>query len=246
MMNKQIAAVLGLALMLTACGNNVDMAPAISETEAQSEIVSETTAESETVSESVTVSSETTEPEAPADTAADYRDAYKAKLLEVLNSEDAITPAFDLLDMNGDGIPELFISYGDVHAMGVFAYTFADGVLCDLSEDNSAFGSYGLADVSSDGHLKSEYSGMGITYDSFYRFEGNALKCVLTAEKGEEPVPADDDTYNFETYYKTNGTDVSEIEYDTLFSEENDRDWVTVGRGTLISVANIDSVLYAE
>lgn len=79
-----------------------------------------------------------------------------------------------------------------------------------------------------------------------YRFEGNALKCVLTAEKGEEPVPADDDTYNFETYYKTNGTDVSEIEYDTLFSEENDRNWVTVGRGTLISVANIDSVLYAE
>ena len=54
--------------------------------------------------------------------------------------------------------------------------------------------------MSSDGHLKSEYSGMGITYDSFYRFEGNALKCVLTAEKGEEPVPADDDTYNFETY----------------------------------------------
>lgn len=176
----------------------------------------------------------------------DYRETYKAKLLEVLNSEDAITPAFDLFDMNGDGIPELFISYGDVHAMGVFAYTFADGVLCDLSEDNSAFGSYGLADVSSDGHLKSEYSGMGITYDSFYRFEGNALKCVLTAEKGEEPVPADDDTYNFETYYKTNGTDVSEIEYDTLFSEENDRNWVTVGRGTLISVANIDSVLYAE
>lgn len=256
-MKIKICAALSAALMLTACGSDNELTyisdtseTMVSESETTSESHSEaltetSETESKTASEVTSVASETSAATAD-EQAADYRETYKAKLLEVLNSEDAITPAFDLFDMNGDGIPELFISYGDVHAMGVFAYTFADGVLCDLSEDNSAFGSYGLADVSSDGHLKSEYSGMGITYDSFYRFEGNALKCVLTAEKGEEPVPADDDTYNFETYYKTNGTDVSEIEYDTLFSEENDRDWVTVGRGNIIDDKSIEAVLFAE
>ena len=246
MMNKQIAAVLGLALMLTACGNNVDMAPAISEIEAQSEIVTETTAESETVSESVTVSSETTEPEAPADTAADYRDAYKAKLLEAMYDENATSPSFDLFDMDNDGIPELFMSIGDYHAAGVFAYTFKNGALADLSGDNTAFGSYGEAAVSADGWLTGEYMGMGITYDSFYQLDGDKLVLKKSIVSEEFPDPTDDDTYHFSLKYKVNDEYVTEEEYKSAFDEYDAHDWVTVGRGTLFSVANIDSVLYAE
>ena len=53
MMNKQIAAVLGLALMLTACGNNDNTAPDMSVTE--SETITEISAESETASETASV-----------------------------------------------------------------------------------------------------------------------------------------------------------------------------------------------
>lgn len=244
MMNKKIAAALGLALMLTACGNNDNSAPDISETEAQSEIVTETSAESETVSISVTASSEDTEPEASADTAADYRDSYKAKLLEAMNDENASSPAFDLFDMDNDGIPELFVSIGDYHAAGVFAYTFKNGALADLSGDNTAFGSYGEAAVSADGCLTGEYMGMGITYDSFYQLDGDKLVMISNVEMGE--VPDGDDYENIITYYKINDEDATEEEYNSAFDEYNAHDWVTVGRGTLISEETIDSVLYAE
>lgn len=244
MMNKKIAAVLGLVLMLTACGNNDNSVPDISETEAQSEIVTETSAESETVSESVTASSEDTESEASAYTAADYRDSYKAKLLEAMNDENASSPAFDLFDMDNDGIPELFVSIGDYHAAGVFAYTFKNGALADLSGDNTAFGSYGEAAVSADGCLTGEYMGMGITYDSFYQLDGDKLVMISNVEMGE--IPDGDDYENIMTYYKINDEDATEEEYNSAFDEYNAHDWVTVGRGNFISEETIDSVLYAE
>ena len=245
-MNKKIAAVLGLALMLTACGNNDNTAPDISETEAQSEIVTETSAESETVSESVTASSEETEPEAPADTAADYRDSYKAKLLEVMNDENASSPSFDLFDMDNDGIPELFMSIGDYHAAGVFAYTFKNGTLVDLSGDNTTFGSYGEAAVSADGCLTGEYMGMGMTYDYFYKLEGDKLVLKKSIVSEEFPDPTDDDPYHFLLKYKVNDEDATEEEYNSAFDEYDAHDWVTVGRGNLISEETIGSVLYAE
>lgn len=260
MMNKKIAAVIGLALMLTACGNNENTAPDMSVTE--SETVTETSAESETssetVSEMVSEDSEETLAETEAVTAAlteaseeqetentaDYRDAYKAKLLEVMYDENATSPSFDLFDMDDDGIPELFVSIGDYHAAGVFAYTFKNGALADLSGDNTAFGSYGEAAVSADGCLTGEYMGMGITYDSFYQLDGDKLVMISNVEMGE--IPDGDDYENIITYYKVNDEDATEEEYNSAFDEYDAHDWVTVGRGTLISVANIDSVLYAE
>ena len=160
MMNKQIAAVLGLALMFTACGNNDNTAPDMSVTESEtiteisaesetaSEIASETTAEvsEETLAETEAVTEDITEAsseEQEAENTADYRDAYKAKLIEVMYDENATSPSFDLFDMDNDGIPELFMSIDNYHAAGVFVYTFKNGTLVDLSGGNTMFGSYG-------------------------------------------------------------------------------------------------------
>ena len=259
MMNKKIAAVLGLALMLTACGNNVDTAPDMSVTE--SETITETSAESETASETAfettaEVSEETlaeteaiteaSSEEQEAENTADYRDAYKAKLIEVMYDENATSPSFDLFDMDNDGIPELFMSIGDYHAAGVYAYTFRDGALVNLSEEDGSFGSYGAAAVSADGYLTSEYMGMGMTYDYFYKLEGDKLVLKKSIVSEEFPDPTDDDPYHFSLKYKVNDEDATEEEYKSAFDEYDAHDWVTVGRGTLISVANIDSVLYAE
>lgn len=242
MMNKKIAAALGLALMLTACGNNDNTAPdmSVSESETVTEASAETIAETEAVTEVSTEAQEEQETE----NTADYRDSYKAKLLEAMNDENASSPAFDLFDMDNDGIPELFVSIGDYHAAGVFAYTFKNGALADLSGDNTAFGSYGEAAVSADGYLTGEYMGMGITYDSFYQLDGDKLVMISNVEMGE--IPDGDDYENIITYYKVNDEDATEEEYNSAFDEYDAHDWVTVGRGTLISEETIESVLYAE
>lgn len=259
MMNKKIAAVLGLALMFTACGNNDNTAPDMSVTE--SETVTEASAESETASETASettaeVSEETlaeteaiteaSSEEQEAENTADYRDAYKAKLIEVMYDENATSPSFDLFDMDNDGIPELFMSIGDYHAAGVYAYTFRDGALVNLSEEDGSFGSYGAAAVSADGYLTSEYMGMGMTYDYFYKLDGDKLVMISSTATEEFLDPTDDDPYHFSLKYKVNDEDVTEEEYNSAFDEYDAHDWVTVGRGTLISVANVDSVLYAE
>ncbi len=259
MMNKKIAAVLGLALMFTACGNNDNTAPDMSVTE--SETVTEASAESETSSETASettaeVSEETlaeteaiteaSSEEQEAENTADYKDAYKAKLLEAMYDENATSPSFDLFDMDNDGIPELFVSLGDYHAAGVFAYTFKDGALADLSGGKKSFGSYGEAAVSADGYLAGEYMGMGMTSDYFYMLEGDKLVLKKSIVSEEFPDPTDDDPYHFSLKYKVNDEDATEEEYNSAFDEYDAHDWVTVGRGTLMSVANIDSVLYAE
>ena len=257
MMNKKIAAVLGLALMFTACGNNDNTAPDMSVTESETEASAESETSSETVSETTAEVSEETlaeteaiteasSEEQEAENTADYKDAYKAKLLEVMYDENATSPSFDLFDMDNDGIPELFMSIGDYHAAGVFAYTFKNGTLVNLSGDNTTFGSYGEAAVSADGYLTSGYMGMGMTSDYFYKLEGDKLVLKKSIVSEEFPDPTDDDPYHFSLKYKVNDEDVTEEEYKSAFDEYDAHDWVTVGRGTLISAANVDSVLYAE
>lgn len=257
---KKFAAVFAAAAMLTACGNVneaavsdiSDTSEAVpSETEATTETESETSSEAETVteaSEEETVSetseeSETTAQAAADEQAGDYKAAYKAKLLEMLD-ENETASAFDLFDMNGDGIPELFVSGGDYHAAGVFAYTYRDGALVNLSADDYAFGSYGEAAVSADGYLTGEYSGMGVTLDYFYKLDGDKLVMISSTETGE--IPDGDDYENFTAYYKVNDEDATEEEYNKAFAEYDAHDWVTVGRGNLVSDETINSVLYAE
>lgn len=256
-MKIKICAALSAALMLTACGSDNELTyisdtseTTVSESETTSEIHSEaltetSETESETASEVTSAASETTAATAD-EQAVDYRETYKAKLLEVLNSEDAITPAFDLFDMNGDGIPELFMSIDNYHAAGVFAYTFKNGTLVNLSGGNTTFGSYGEAAVSADGYLTSGYMGMGMTSDYFYKLEGDKLVLKKSIVSEEFPDPTDDEPYHFSLKYKVNDEYVTEEEYKSAFDEYDAHDWVTVGRGTIISVANIDSELYAE
>lgn len=263
MMNKQIAAVLGLALMFTACGNNdnteSDMSVTESETiteisaesETASETASETTAEvsEETLAETEAVTEDITEAsseEQETENTADYRDAYKAKLIEVMYDENSTSPSFDLFDMDNDGIPELFMSIDNYHAAGVFVYTFKNGTLVNLSGGNTIFGSYGEAAVSADGYLTSGYMGMGMTSDYFYKLEGDKLVLKKNIVLEEFPDPTDDDPYHFSLKYKVNDEYVTEEEYKSAFDEYDAHDWVTVGRGTFISEANVDSVLYAE
>ena len=141
-MNKRLIALCIFSVMLTACSSG-NAQPADTEISADNITVSEAEISSENVTESETESSENVtegetesvpEASAEADTEAaeteepetgsisqekafdNYRDAYMAKLAEIAEDENSNVPAFDLLDMDGDGVPELFASYADFHA----------------------------------------------------------------------------------------------------------------------------------
>lgn len=252
MMNKKLAAVCFAAMLLTACGTG-KAAPEVSKTEETTVSETETSAEtqpesvsetnSETVGETEAETTEESITEAP-DTSADYREFYKEKLEEFKNEEYSTNPAFDLFDMDNDGIPELFMSHDDYHAAGVFAYSFKDGILVDLSGDGSAYGSYGIVAVSSDGYLSSSYSGMGIAFDSFYRLNGSSLEKIMYTEMGE--IPNQDDPDIIDTYYMVNDEKVSQEEYSAVINEYDDHNWLIVGRGNPIDDETIEAVFYAE
>lgn len=257
-MRKIIAVLCLSALLLTACGGG-EAAPEVSDTlettvsetetalETQSESVSETVGETETETETESETETETETEAETEAVADpdeYKAVYKEKLEEFKNEEYSNHPAFDLFDMDNDGVPELFMSHDDYHAAGVFAYSFKNGRFVDLSVEGFAYGSYGEAMVSSDGYLRSEYAGMGGVYDTYYRINGDRLEEILYTEMHE--IPNSDDWDNCVMQYMVNDEEVTEEEYNAAYEKFNAYTWVSVGRGNPIDDETIEAVLYSE
>lgn len=276
-MNKRLIALCIFSVTLTACSSG-NAQPADTEISADNITVSEAEISSENVTGSETESSENvtegeTEsvPEASAepDTEAaeteepetgsisqekafdNYRDAYMAKLAEIAEDENSNVPAFDLLDMDGDGVPELFASYADFHAAGAFIFTYKDGELLPVvctetpSGEQSFFGSYGQVCASSDGYVRSSYFGMGVGLDSFYGFDGKTLTLIASTEQGSGCIYDEDGSPVPDEYYMINGRDVSAEEYNAVFDENYAHDWKELGRGHFID-ETADKIIYGE
>ena len=184
-------------------------------------------------------------------TYSDHRDAYRAKLAEIAEDENSSVPAFDLMDMDGDGIPELFVSYADHHAAGAFIFTYKDGELLPVvctetpSGEQSFFGSYGQVCASSDGYVRSSYFGMGVGLDSFYGFDGKTLTLIASTEQGSGCIYDEDGSPVPDEYYMINGRDVSAEEYNAVFDENYAHDWKELGRGHFID-ETADKIIYGE
>ena len=128
--------------MLTGCGSMTDAIGQTDTTTAVTETTAETTtAETETTAEVTTTAAEETT--APAETTTvepvemeviDYETEYPwleqltAKIRDNASkvdlNEDTNVPRWDVEDINGDGIAELFLSDGDIHAAAIEAAVF--------------------------------------------------------------------------------------------------------------------------
>lgn len=264
-MNKRLIALCIFSVMLTACSSG-NAQPADTEISADNITVSEAEISSENVTECETEDSEpvtetemTIVTETPwscvtqpvPKTYSDYRDAYMAKLAEIAEDENSNVPAFDLLDMDGDGVPELFASYADFHAAGAFIFTYKDGELLPVvctetpSGEQSFFGSYGQVCASSDGYVRSSYFGMGVGLDSFYGFDGKTLTLIASTEQGSGCIYDEDGSPVPDEYYMINGRDVSAEEYNAVFDENYAHDWKELGRGHFID-ETADKIIYGE
>lgn len=259
-MNKRWVVLCVLSVMLTACGTeDAQSAVAVisSESVTGSETENVTESEAPTVPETTAAAVCTTLPVAETETVSEekafdnYRDAYKAKLAEIAEDEYSSVPAFDLLDMDGDGIPELFASYADHHAAGAFIFTYKDGELLPVvctetpSGEQRFFGSYGQVCASSDGYVKCSYFGMGVGLDSFFEFDGKTLTLIASTEHGSGYIYDEDGSPVPDEYYMINGGDVSAEEYNAVFGENYAHDWKELGRGHFIDEA-ADNVIYGE
>lgn len=252
-MRMSKAAVLPLlVLILTACGNNDDTAPDISVTESETmtETVSETSEEIVTESDAGSETEQETpeknmsaENEALTETvseavstviANDYKSLYKAKLSEMCEYEEyePLISTFDLYDIDGDGVPELFLAFGDYHAAGVFVYTVRDGEVVQLcTSDKEYFGSWGRTMVNSSGFLASRYFGMGSDYADYFRLENGQLTLMVSSEHHMQYMGFPDESEPEQDKFVIDGNEVSEEEYSSAVGEYEALEWTSVGQG---------------
>lgn len=175
--------------------------------------------------------------------ALDEPELWRIYYKQLLNStysdpEDMLTTAkYSVADLFGSNIPELLISGGEYHAAGVNVYTIRNHVPVRIG----TFGEWGLMayDFTS-GELISSYFGMGYSSSSRYRYQNGTLTETFSREDnsgtGETPV-----------YYKINGAEVSETEYNSVIADYANNMSETFGRDFLTTnLLPIDSFQLAE
>ncbi|MBR1592400.1 MAG: hypothetical protein IJ666_05240 [Ruminococcus sp.] len=113
-----------------------------------------------------------------------WKEAYSAVLryFEDTSEYSADTSAWDLYDINGDEIPELFISPKSTQDSGVYIYTFENNRCQKLSfPDNKiqsqTAGSWGVVSVIPDKNLLRSYTLKDcVEKNIYYSFSGRAFK----------------------------------------------------------------------
>lgn len=147
-----------------------------------------------------------------------WKGAYKAALETFRQSVDFTEDSlFSLRDINGDDIPELFISEGYYHSGEVHIYTF-DGELTELGEKGSNGKVLYCADS---GILLSGYMQGGEDHRTYYRLEADGLT-ELAYFYNDSGRPGT-------TVYKLNDVEISEEEYNSEL-EKYQGDFISLGR----------------
>ena len=179
--------------------------------------------------ESSTVSTPTNE-----NTEEDWKSIYKAKLQEKANqySGSEYDAKFELVDIDQNGIPELFISPSEFRVSACEVYTICDGNIKQL-QVSTMYG--GL-------HYNSKEKIIGDVH--IYNFGSTVLYWVAKLENGDIKViyssDAHDDTFT------VNGENVTLEEYkaaNAKYPIQGGEDWKFVGRKHSLNSSEINTVL---
>lgn len=123
-------------------------------------------------------------------------------------------------DMNGDGIPELFINYQPITASASVLYTFYDSKVIKLMIlPRAGFVSY----CEDDGLIESSGGGGagGYVYTTYSKIVDGEIVDVDSFMISASTVPST---------YSINGMTVSESAYNAAIKQYKDKRWTTVGR----------------
>lgn len=215
------AVISAVALAASGCESdeniNINSKPEVTEAEVISEAkVSEESSEKASAEESKTEAVKETVTEADTEEAEEAAEEKKEVSVnswieeyqrEIDNYPNRDGEMYELLDISGDGIPELFISGGDYHGAGVTIFTVSDGNVVKLGE----YGSFGTVMYDPDKKtVRQGYSGNGHTTGSIFTVENGRVNIL---------VEYDSNGFDDEISYKINGSEVSEEEYNSTLDE---------------------------
>lgn len=127
---------------------------------------------------------------------------------------------YAIRDLNGDGVPELFINYQPITASGSILYTFYDSKVVELRTfPKAGFISY----CEDDGIIESSGGGGagGWGYTTYSRIIDGTIEDIdsFVVSWGTTP-----------NTYSRNGVEISESEYEKYISQYHDKNWQNVGR----------------
>ena len=109
-----------------------------------------------------------------------------AKFLEgqLSHGDNYYHARFQLVNLNGDSLPELAYIEGASHADGVYVYNYYDGEVRNISLNGASFGSWGQFEYSCPAKLiVSRYYGMGVSRISFFTMNSQGFaSSVLNTE----------------------------------------------------------------
>lgn len=170
--------------------------------------------------------------------APNWHTAYSAILLDFANSGEYPRAAFSVRDVNGDGVPELFVSKGVGRVDRCFVYTFSDESV--MLDELGEYGCVGL-DTAID-QLVSTNMTQGYEWVDFYELrEDNSLECVrgfynnLGREAGTDEVE-----------FHINGEAVPEEEYRAAFAEYSEHEVLWLGRDNELTAETASAVAMGE
>ncbi|MDE6034639.1 MAG: leucine-rich repeat domain-containing protein [Ruminococcus sp.] len=149
------------------------------------------------------------------DISADWKDSCKKILKNLNNSSDMM---WDLYDIDGNGIPELIVSYGNSHVSycEVYAYDGSDFVMMSTvnayGNEQNSFGHYGeIYAINGKNQFETYDINNGTEVISFFTLDGNNLKTDITFENNSGAVG--EDSANF----YVNNKKVSKEDYDKAY-----------------------------
>ncbi len=128
-----------------------------------------------------------------------------------------------LVDISGDGVPELLVYDDDSHAGKVHIYSYADDKVTDIG----SFGEYGSTYIDIGHHsICDQFFGQGSLSESFYDITDR--EAVLTGSVGQYE-RYDDEKEESYYIYDVDGNDVTEDEYDLARSRYDTGDYTAYG-----------------
>lgn len=162
-------------------------------------------------------------------------DIYSDLLYAISESDSDRADEFSLYDVNGDEIPELFISEGTLRESGCRIYSF-NGGLVSLGK----YGTYGYVSYLPNlGLIKQSNEHWGYYYAYFYSFrEDFSLFCEksLFNDKGTADLPDG-------VEYLVDGSPADEAEFQAELEKYRDGDFIPLGHDYTFTQQDISAIL---
>ena len=168
-------------------------------------------------------SSESSEKTTPDSITYSWQTPYEEKIAEFMSSADySENSCFDILDLSGDGTPELIISPNSDATTKCLIYTFNGGIVSDLGEigNNGTFSF--CPDITV---IRDEYIGSGLILGKIYSLADGPMKTLVSYSDNSASA-----SMGAAIYHEINGEKLSLADYEKALEPYSALNTIETGR----------------